>query len=415
MNLADLLAAVPHERLLLWCYDQAKAVHDRLTARTTQAELIAMLLELAGREPRVQQKLDQFVGRTLPMDKLRGIPARTNVHFTGRETELNLLQQYLRPRSGKYNAVAIIGLGGMGKTALAREVAVACAAEFDLLVWTSAKSEIFVSADNIITDRPTTQVDNLGQVWQAVARQAERDDLMRQPLSRELMRAFFQGCRCLIVLDNMESLLDNQTQQLLYELGEVLGTGRVLVTSRHIVKYENCQMHDLGQLPLAAGVEFLQAEATARQVAGLLEAEMADLEAIYQACGGQPLAMRLVVGQLVRGDLDQVLANLAQPRSGNDSYEMYRFIYRFSWQKLSLEAKKLLVSLTVLEPPKSMPLPLLREMMKSKLRAEQFDKGMAELIAMSLVETKPIGLRKQYALHPLTYNFIRSEITKDLG
>jgi len=414
MNLADLFAAVPHERLLLWCYDQAKAVHDRLTARTTQAELIAMLIELAGREPRLQQKLDQFVGRTLPMDKLQHVPERTNVHFTGREEDIASLKQNLIPINDKHKAVAIIGLGGMGKTALAREVAVACAANFDMIVWTSAKSEIF-SSDNIITDQPTARVNTLAEVLQQVARQAGRKDLLALTMNRDGLRPFFNENRCLIVLDNVESLQDVQVNQLLYDLGEVLGTGRMLVTSRHIIKYENCYPHPLEQLSPKAALDFLQAEAKERNVKGLLQAELSDLEAIRQACGGQPLAMRLVVGQLLRDDIDEVLANLRQPRKGIDSYEMYTFIYRYSWQKLSVVAKRLLVSLTVLEPPKSMSPQILRDMMQTKLSAEQFNDGMAELIAMSLVETKPIGLRKQYALHPLTYNFIRSEITKDLG
>ncbi|MDM8520197.1 ATP-binding protein [Anaerolineales bacterium HSG6] len=377
MNLAELIA---------YCYDHQPDLYACLSPETTRADLLAML----------EQK-------TMT-------PNKTHSHFTGRDKELQAVQNQLNSRP----LVAIIGLGGMGKTTLALELIEVLRDKnrYQAEVWTSAKYTQF-SGEGIQSDSPSATAESLDQLVGEIIRQAVPTARTETPAQkRETARRWLADHPTLIILDNFETVKEAVAVAMLQGLRQILGQGQVLITSRHRVKYELVSQIELHSLNEANSLKFLRHEARNRHVAAVEQANLAELTKIYHACGGQPLAMRLVVGQLSRLSLRRVLGYLAQPRPDSETYSLYRFIYQFSWDMLTHSAQHLLVAMGAQENNVALFADDLEIITAEHVTPESFDRAIDQLIHLSLVEVTG-GLEKQYQLHPLTYQFIKSEITQE--
>ena len=83
---------------------------------------------------------------------------------------------------------------------------------------------------------------------------------------------------------------------------------------------------------------FLRKDLEQRRVEQLMHVSEEKLVAIHTVTGGAPLALKLVVAQARFLDLDVVLRRLR-----NAGSKLYLFIYRQSWEQLSLVAQKILI------------------------------------------------------------------------
>jgi len=345
------------------------------------------------------------------MEKTPMTPTKTHLHFTGRDQALKTVQKQLKSQP----LVAIIGLGGMGKTTLALEVIERLRAEkrYRAEVWTSAKYSQF-SGEGITSDSPTATAESLPALFSEIITQAIPTAHTKPPADHPaIVQAWLAEQPTLIVLDNFETIAEPDATLMLQGLHRILGQGRVLITSRHRLSYEAVSQIELVGLPELDSLAFLQNEAHQRHTKAVTQASSVELKTIYQACGGQPLAMRLVVGQLSRLPLRRVLRYLAQPRPEQGSFELYRFIYQFSWDMLDIYSQHLLVALG--GQTNNIPLFMddLEDMTAEIIPTDAFDASLDRLVQLSLIEKKDVGLDKQYQLHPLTYQFIKSAITKE--
>lgn len=117
--------------------------------------------------------------------------------FQGREAELATLERWLGPE--RCRLVVVLGMGGAGKTALAAQVVRRVADQFDIVIWRS-----------LLNAPPLAE---LLRGWlQVIARQtahtlpASLDEQLR------LLLDALRRQRCLLVLDNAESILQAGAQ-----------------------------------------------------------------------------------------------------------------------------------------------------------------------------------------------------------
>jgi hypothetical protein len=340
------------------------------------------------------------------------LPAKAYDHFTGRTEELEQVMAALR-ESDKHYLVALYGLGGIGKTALAREAADLSLQEgrFQQVVWISAKTEKFegVGVEKI----PVSDLTFDG-LLDDIARQCYLPDSMKQSPAEKLqsIQGLLAARPILIVLDNLETVKDHET--LVSRVAELLrGRSKVLLTSRHEVKHTNVHALRLGGLEPDEGVVFLKKEGRSRGVTAVVEAPQETLLDIHKVTGGAPLALKLVVGQLSRQPLEPVLRGLKEASFEGQDYEFYRFVFKHSWDLLSLEAKEVLVSMSVFDPAAGGPVQMVLQV--SKADEDAFYPAMDELVAMSLADFGGELGHRRYVLHQLTHYFILSDIVKKWG
>ena len=308
--------------------------------------------------------------------------------------------------------VTVVGLGGIGKTALAREVAERFCGEgfFKHIVWTSFKTEHFVGERITQTEGSDYTFDEL---LSNIAHQCNRVDIaqMSSDQKREAIKSLLSEKeeRTLIVLDNLETIPDNE--KLIASLFKILKEGKLLITSRHRIKHERALIVILKGLRKGEGITFLREEGEERGVKAIMKASDATLTEIHQVTGGAPLAGRLVVGQMSRQPMEFVLKSLKQASAKGQDHDFYCFIYRQAWEMLDINAQKVLVDMSVFPPITGGAVEDVEAI--SQVEAPDFWPAVDLLVTLSLVDKIGIAGKERFALHPLTQYFIRSDITKE--
>jgi hypothetical protein len=215
--------------------------------------------------------------------------------------------------------------------------------------------------------------------------------------------------RVLVVMDNLETV--SESDRLVHDVFQILGQSQLFITSRHHVKHDRAFTIDLGGFPEREGVDFLREESRQRNIEAIADAGKDQLLVIHQQTGGAPLAMKLVVGQMVRQPMDVVLSSLQQARFQGQDYPFYRFVYLHSWETLDMPSKMALVDMSVFPPLTGGALMDVQAV--SQVPEDEFWEAMDQLVTMSLVDKIGVIGKERFALHLLTQYFIKSDITKE--
>jgi len=304
--------------------------------------------------------------------------------------------------------IALDGMGGIGKTSLAHALAQATLPRrrFYDLAWISARQEEFLP-EGIL--RPVMQPALSVETFvDTLLTQLDPSLILARAHEEKLaiLTRWLKTQPYLVVVDNLETAVDYQS--LLPLLQRLANPSKFLITSRYSLRTQgagiHCQtLHGLSQADAAA---LLKYEAEARDIPTLAQASPAQLESIHQVVGGNPLALKLVVGQLSVLPLAQVLDNLRQADSKTVE-DLYTYIYWQAWELLSPAGKQTLVAM-----------PLAQEgsfeevMEESELDAIQAGQALRELTSLSLVEVGGDLERPHYRIHRLTETFLLNEVIK---
>lgn len=341
---------------------------------------------------------------------LSRLEAATNNELIGVEAHIAHLLDLVDPSSKQW-IIAIEGIGGIGKTALSDATMRRVIADriYDEVAWVTARDKR-MNPGGLIVSHPQPKL-TAAELIEGLAEQLIPQSVYDRSLSHErllgLLRRQLKQWPHLIVIDNLETVVDLET--LLPILDTLANPSTFLLSSREALYSANNVFHfRVPELDLTHSVALIRSEIATRNLSALTDWDDAAFKSIAAVTGGNPLAIRLVVGQAHIYDLRHILTQLKDVRS--DSAEnLFAYIYRHSWQQLSDDERHLLLTMPLMNPNGD-SIDMLAEL--SALKREVVERAIGRLVMISLVDVKGTSVR-QYRIHGLTRTFLVEQILEE--
>jgi transcriptional regulator with XRE-family HTH domain len=377
-------------------YDWAWQAGYQLTDLELE-ELFPPAINLATLQPQPKRNLQRTQQRlnTISSQRLFGV-----------EREQQQLQRLLERAEAPW-IIAVDGIGGIGKTSLANGVAreIIVTERFFDIAWVSAKQEEFSTGDGLqVTERPALDVNTL--IDNLLEQLAPAVPLVLSTQEKQLILSELLNQRpYLLVIDNLETVVDYQA--LLPHLRQWVNPSKFLLTSRRSLHGQSdvfCL--SLNELSQADTLDLLKHEADVRGLTALAEAAPSQQLRIYQVTGGNPLALKLVIGQICVLPLSQVLENLKEAR-GQKVDQLYTYIYWQAWHELDPASRQILLIMPLAQGGNLDQITALCD-----LEPEALGQALERLISLSLVEVSGEIDERRYRIHRLTETFLLNEVAK---
>lgn len=324
----------------------------------------------------------------------RNLPVPSYTRLFGVDDVLTQLQEVLTNPEGPW-LISIEGLKGLGKTSLAHNLAswAALTGSFADIAWATASKPVF-----------TWEI-----FEETVATQLKFSDLLQKPPSdREpAFYALLKSLPYLIIIDDLETSAD--CIALLPRLRKLASPSRFILTNCYSLSgfpYVFCLT--LNELKEADAFALIRYESQLKGVFSLAEADVTTLRQIYAVTGGNPLAIKLVVSRARFLPLERVIRQLREA-TGQLYRGFYRLIYGHSWNVLSNDAKKILLTMPYL-PPDGVSWEYMQT--ATGLEEENLNIAIEELVVMSLLQVNS-SAEKRYSIHRLTCTFIRTGLPEE--
>lgn len=329
------------------------------------------------------------------------------VELIGFENYLDSLEPVITS-TGVPWIVCIEGLGGLGKTSLANAFVRQpfLANRFRDIAWVSAKRQSYLPgaglqqlAAPVLTVE--TLIDTLLSQLDKSALSAPTPEQRRLALTEILKSAPF-----LIIIDNLETVEAYQT--LLPTLQKLANPTKFLLTSRASLKsYADVFSFSLDELGPVDTMRLIRHEAHLKGLSLVTAAPDSQLDPIYDVVGGNPLAVKLVTGQVAILSLEHVLENLKKAR-GKQNEELYTFLYWEAWRLLTAASRQIFLMMPLIEQGTVEQL-----MAVSGFDRHELSQALQQLVELSLVQLKATDFQiYRYSIHSLTETFLLTEALK---
>jgi LuxR family glucitol operon transcriptional activator len=251
------------------------------------------------------------------------LPRRQHKKLVGRERELAEIRNFLSPRH-RVGVVCISGGGGVGKTALALEVAHACYEDtlslpadecFDAIIWVTAKTVELLPAGQAQRQPTFTDLDG---IYRAIADLLDLPVIFRTATQAErhiIVTRLLAEKRVLLMLDNLEDVDD---QELMIFLRDLPAPSKAIITTRHRIDVAvPVYLHTLDE---TTAYELVHIECERHRLL------MGDdqIKTLLQRTGGLPLAIIRTIGRMAwRGsNVETEIQRLDDPAN-----EIYDFCF----------------------------------------------------------------------------------------
>lgn len=373
-----------------------------------QQEGIRLLAEaMLSREEKLRQQHRK--------DLQRHLPPATYQHIFGVEQLIAQLSgQCLQPHSPWL--IAIEGIGGIGKTTLA-DALVRHLIEHDFwedIAWVTAQQRTLNLGGGLKhVAKPALTVEEMVDALYSQLFAEHRASSTPQGMTYDgrlaALESRLKQQPHLLVIDNLETHQD--VDALLTTLRRFVAPSKVIITTRQrFFDHADIYHFTLPELSEDNALLFVRQEAKTRNLPQLDAASNEEMYPIYNTVGGNPLALRLVVGQLHIHPLNHVIDSLMQA-NGLPVNNLYTYIYRQIWETLN-EAERQTLILMLLTSPQGESLNELNAIATGQIEETTLSNALDRLVMLSLVNISGNLQHHRYAIHSLTRSFLHRQVLK---
>jgi tetratricopeptide (TPR) repeat protein len=337
----------------------------------------------------------------IPRSLHRNLPAPPML--IGRQEEVTRLGKVLSTES---HFVVIEGIGGVGKTAIALNVAHALFDNrtVDRVVWASSKGRTLEFPE--LLDLIATGLD---QPYLTRCDITQKQLMLLQTLSQ---------VACLVVVDNLDAIRARAKAQINRFLAQVKFPSRVIVTTRPPLPTElfvppAALIVPISGLKPSAARELATSEATRLGITLAEETSAKLVNQLLKLTDGNPLAIIISFGQLTtqRLTLPDLVAELQHtPAKGFD------YLYGSAWQLISKESRQVLCAASLFAGSFTKEA-LFAIAAQDTCRENAVEVGLAQLIDFGLIRHQPRPLMPdqpvRLELHPLTKSFAETRLSRN--
>jgi hypothetical protein len=333
---------------------------------------------------------------------------KLNCKFLDREDSINSLLSELGIESRTW-LVVIWGTAGVGKTTLAQYTGqkIRSLKEYDAVVWTSCKEEFFLRG-YIKKQIKKPILTNINGLFAEIAR-VLKIDLTRLSFSKkqEIIKEILKTKKVLVIIDNLESMDENDAQEVLYFLRKTLpAPSKAMITSRLLYTGQSEYTLKLDALQFEAIYNLIKNEFLSQNQDTEMILSIEEVHEIYRKTGGIPLAVKWIIGQFKaqkKKDLSRILERLDSSMGD----EFLEYCFKQSYYQLRSDTQKILKCLA----QNTQGLEVNQIGSITNLNEYKTSTGLETLQAMSLIEFVPD--ENKYSLLPLTRSFILKQIIEE--
>jgi DNA polymerase III delta prime subunit len=337
------------------------------------------------------------------------LPPPSYTKLFGVDDKVAEIEERLNELTGPW-ILALEGMGGVGKTSLAHALArkSAYGVHFKEIAWISAQQRLFRLTGEIEDLAPLPSLTFEGFIDQLID-QFGLDALRRRSSKDKLIgiKAYVQQRSCLIFIDNLETLTDYRT--LVTQLRELVDPSKVLITTRYSLRGETgVYISQVDGLSREETFELIRYEAANQGLTELAEAPASSLQPIYDVAEGNPLATKLIIGQVHTFPLPAVLERLRNTKS-KAAAELADFVHLDAWRSLDERCRRIMKAL-LLVPEGGGRIEQIAT--ASELSVRETATSLQHLTTYALVNTRGGLNERRYGLHPLTHSFVKQRASE---
>ena len=376
---------------------------DGQIARQVASELVIPIDELYRQQ---RQAIHQLTQQLIAQEKVARLkeqqtqeaglqPASYNQLFGFQKVQQSIVKTILN--SSDAGMLLIAGIGGIGKTALADSVIRQLITTFayDKILW------VRIEQSSLEPDSALCQSQLLTQLEQK----------LNLPTFPKLVSRLTNLCQIfkekphLVVVDNIENR--EELSLLIETIAPWCCPSYFLLTSRiHPLPHQALTIKPLGELPPVDALALIRYEAKRQNLSEVTNANSETLQPILDVVGGNPYALKLVVGLANMMPIPTILSQLKKGVV-NTPADVFQHIYWQAWQTLSSPAQSLLLAMPLSGIAGNTPEQL---QAYTQLSEGEFWQAVQELRTLCLLEVRGNAWERRYGIHRLTESFLQSEI-----
>lgn len=305
---------------------------------------------------------------------------------------------------------SVIGIGGIGKTALGTWAALNAyhGGSFDYIVSMTAKDRELTAHGIRALDPGLTSYEHLLDTVATVLGFPEYSRLETDKKDQAVRSLLSEG-RGLLLVDNLETVDDPRIVEFLDHLP--VGVKAITTSRRTAVRFSVYPI-DLGPLSPRESDSFIRKIAVEPGLAYVHEFSSSDRERVADACDGIPLPIRWVLARSYdrRGALSLAEDLGTVDRRGE---ELLEFSFRRVFESMNDSEQKALMVLALFQRP----IPLEAILVGSGLRQRNVADAIDELVRDAIIERTFDSARNDYvySVLPITRHFVYEQVLSESG